>query len=78
MVQFRCQVNVFGMLVNDGDVVHADRHGAVVIPADVVTRLLAAIDLVMWREKVILDRTRALGFTSATLREALRRAEAIH
>jgi regulator of RNase E activity RraA len=78
MVQFRCQVNVFGMLVNDGDVVHADQHGAVVIPAEAVTQLPAAVDLVMRREKVILDRARAPGFTSATLREALRRSDEIH
>jgi regulator of RNase E activity RraA len=78
MVQFRCQVNVFGMLANDGDVVHADLHGAVVIPAEAVRKLPGAIDLAARREKVILDLARAPGFTSAKMREALRRADEIH
>ena len=78
MVQMRCDVNVFGMLAGDGDVVHADFHGAVVIPADAVKRLPDAIELVARREKVILDMARAPGFTSAHMREALARAEDIH
>jgi regulator of RNase E activity RraA len=78
MVQMRCQVNVFGMLANDGDVVHADYHGAVVIPAEAVTKLPPAIDLVSRREKVILELARSSGFTSAKMREALRRAAEIH
>ena len=32
----KCDVNIFGMLVDHDDVVHADVHGAVVIPAEAV------------------------------------------
>ena len=78
MVQMRCEVNVFGMLVKDDDVVHADYHGAVVIPADAVRKLPDAIDLISRREKVILDMARAEGFTSAKMRDALKRAGEIH
>ena len=78
MVQMRCDVNIFGMLVHDGDVVHADFHGAVVIPAGAVTRLPDAIDLVTRREKVILDMARAPGFTAKRMREALRQSGEIH
>ena len=78
LVAMGCQVNVFGMLANHDDVIHADFHGAVVIPADAVRRLPEAIDLVARREKVILDLARAPGFTSATMREALKRAGEIH
>jgi hypothetical protein len=78
MVQMRCEVNVFGMLVKDDDVVHADYHGAVVIPPDAVRKLPDAIDLISRREKVILDMTRAEGFTSAKMRDALKRAGEIH
>jgi hypothetical protein len=49
MVDFGKQVNVFGMQVAHDDVVHADYHGAVVIPADVVKKLPAAIDLIARR-----------------------------
>jgi regulator of RNase E activity RraA len=78
MVQMRCQVNVFGMLAGDGDVVHADFHGAVVVPAEAVKKLPAAIDLISRREKVILDMAKAPDFTSAKMREALRKAGEIH
>jgi hypothetical protein len=78
MVQMRCEVSLFGMLVKDDDVVHADYHGAVVIPADAVRKLPDAIDLISRREKVILDMARAEGFTSAKMRDALKRAGEIH
>jgi len=78
MVQMRCEVNLFGMLVKDDDVVHADYHGAVVIPADAVRKLPDAIELISRREKVILDMARAEGFTSAKMRDALKRAGEIH
>ena len=54
--------------------IHADFHGAVVIPAEAVRKLPAAIDLVSRREKVILDICHAPGFTPAKLREALKRS----
>ena len=50
MVQMQCQVNVFGMPVGHDDVIHADYHGAVVVPADAVRKLPAAIDLIARRE----------------------------
>ena len=78
MVQMNCQVNVFGMLAGHDDVIHADFHGAVVVPDDCVARLPAAIDLVSRRERVILDMARAAGFTAAKMREALRKAGEIH
>ena len=78
MVDFGKPVNVHGMNVAHDDVIHADRHGAVVIPADAVKKLPAAIDLVSRREKVILDICKAPDFTVAKLRDALQRAGEIH
>jgi regulator of RNase E activity RraA len=78
MVQMRCDVNIFGMLARHDDVVHADFHGAVIIPADAVKKLPDAIELVARREKVILEAARAPGFTSAKMREALKRSGEIH
>lgn len=78
LVQMKCGVNIFGMLVGHDDVVHADVHGAVVIPAEAVRKLPEAIDLVTRREKAILDRARAPGFTSQAMREALRQSGEIH
>jgi regulator of RNase E activity RraA len=78
LVQMGCDVNVFGMLAGADDVIHADFHGAVVIPADAVTRLPEAIELIARREKAILDIARAPGFTSAKMREALKRSSEVH
>lgn len=78
LVDFGRPVNVFGMQAGHDDVIHADRHGAVVIPAEAVRRLPAAIDLLSRREAVILDVCRDPGFTAAKLRAALAAAGEIH
>ena len=78
LVDYAKPVNVFGMNCAHDDVIHADSHGAVVIPAAAVRLLPAAIDLVARREKVILDICAAPGFTPAKLREAMRRSGEIH
>jgi regulator of RNase E activity RraA len=64
------QVDVLGMVVSDGEIVHADRHGAIVIPRELLDKLPAAIDLMARREKEILDAARKPGFGIAALRQA--------
>jgi regulator of RNase E activity RraA len=78
MVDFGRPVDVFGMNVVHDDVIHADHHGAVVIPADVVRKLPEAIDLLTRREKVILDICADPGFTPAKLRAAVKASGEIH
>jgi len=70
VVDIGSQVDVSGMVVSDGDIVHADRHGAIVIPRDLLDKLPAAIDLMARREKEILDAARKPGFGMAKLRDA--------
>ena len=65
-------------VVVDGDLVHADRHGAVVIPHASVPKVLEAAALLARREKVLLDAARKPGFSVETLREAFSRADEIH
>lgn len=72
------EVSIHGMVVKDGDLIHADRHGACVIPLAVAAKLPAAIDLGARREKVILDAARAPGFSFAALKTALEGADEIH
>lgn len=78
LVDFGRPVNVGGMNTGHDDVIHADLHGAVVVPDDCVRRLPAAIDLVSRREKVIMDICKAPGFTPAKLRAAVRESGEIH
>ena len=78
IVQYGQEVSVHGMACHHDAVVHADRHGAVVIPHDAVTKLPAAIELLSRRERVILDLCASRDFSVAALREALARADEIH
>ncbi|WP_109312358.1 RraA family protein [Ruegeria sp. AU67] len=48
-------VSVFGLTVNPGELVHADRHGALVVPGDVVDQLEAAIQKLLVTERIVLD-----------------------
>lgn len=52
-------VTVFGLTICDGDLVHADRHGAVVIPPDVLGGLAAGIEKLWASERLVLDRAKA-------------------
>ncbi|RYJ03298.1 MAG: hypothetical protein EON47_04600 [Acetobacteraceae bacterium] len=60
------------------DVVHADRHGAVVIPAEAVRQLPIAIELITRKEAVILDMCKRDDFDIHKLKEALAKSEDIH
>ena len=63
VAQWACEVNVMGMVVQDGDLVHADRHGAVVVPLSAVRGVLDSLDLMVRREAVILESARRPGAT---------------
>lgn len=78
VVEFGRPVNIFGMQAGHDDVIHADFHGAVVVPAEAVTKLPEAIALVARREKLIMDVCAAPDFTPAKLKDAITRAGEIH
>jgi regulator of RNase E activity RraA len=72
------EVTVNGMAARNGDLIHADRHGAVIIPQSAVAKLPAAVELVQRREAPILAAARAEGFDISALRRALGDAAEIH
>ena len=55
-------INIFGMNIKSGDLVHADRHGAVVVPTDVIDDLEASILKMQQTERLVLDPARKMGF----------------
>ena len=63
-------VRVFGLTVRDGDLVHADRHGALVVPTDIIPALGDAIRKLLATEKLVLDPARAEGFDFAAFEAA--------
>jgi regulator of RNase E activity RraA len=77
VVDFGGPVDVLGMAVVDGDIIHADLHGAIVIPRNVLEKMPGAIDLMARREKVILDAAKQPGFGMQALREAFAESDRI-
>ena len=63
-------VKIFGMTVAMGDLVHADRHGAVVIPPEVIDQLAAAIGKMQDTEQLVLGPAREPGFDFAKFEAA--------
>ena len=72
------EVNVHGMVTNSGDLIHADRHGAVIIPHGVARQVPAAAELCMRREKPILDACKSGDFSVELIEKALNEAGEIH
>jgi regulator of RNase E activity RraA len=77
VVDFGKQVDVLGMAVSHNDIVHADYHGAVVIPPAALDKLPAAMDLMARKEKVVLEAARKPGFDPQKMREAMAEADLV-
>ncbi len=71
-------MNVAGMRVMSGDLIHADQHGAVVIPWAVATQVKEAPDSIARRERVIIDAATEPGFNMERLKKAWGDAAEVH
>jgi regulator of RNase E activity RraA len=65
VVDFGGPIAVHGMAVQSGDLIHADRHGAVVVPADKVDAMAAALDALMKQEARIIAAAKSGGGVEA-------------
>jgi regulator of RNase E activity RraA len=63
-------VNVFGLTVSRGNLIHADRHGAVVIPKEVINDLKDAIHKLFASEQLILGPAGKKGFNFDSFKSA--------
>ncbi len=72
VVEFGVSVTIHSMEVKSGDLIHADRHGAVVVPADRVDALQAALDGLMKQEARIIAAARVPGVTVEAIKAAFR------
>ncbi len=63
-------VNIHGMTVTQGDLIHADRHGALVVPPEVIPTLKDAIQKLLDTESIILDPARKDDFNIDKLLDA--------
>ena len=55
VTEFDSTVHLYGLEVKPGEIVHADRHGAVVIPTDIIKLLSSSVRKLQETEKIILD-----------------------
>jgi regulator of RNase E activity RraA len=62
---FGIAVTVHGMKVNSGDLIHADQHGAVVVPLDVIDKMKGALDELNVREARIINVAKEVGTVEA-------------
>jgi len=78
IVDFGNPVTVNAMAVQSGDLIHADQHGAVVIPHDVALDIPAAAAKIMEREAIVLAACKASGAGIASVKAALAKAAEYH
>lgn len=76
VVEIGTEVSIMGVRVAEDDLVHADRHGAVVVPGEVIPDLEAAIATVIANEAIILGPARAPDFSIEKLEAAWAEFEA--
>jgi regulator of RNase E activity RraA len=62
---FGTPVTVHGMRVNSGDLIHADQHGAVVVPLEIIPKMHAALDNLNAREARIIKAAKEVGTVEA-------------
>jgi regulator of RNase E activity RraA len=72
VVDFGIPVVIHGMATKSGDLIHADRHGAVVVPVDKIDVMQAALDGLMKQEARIIQAARAPGATVESIKAAIR------
>jgi regulator of RNase E activity RraA len=73
VVEFDVSVTVHSMEVRSGDLIHADRHGAVVVPQQSIDTMAAALDGLMTREAKIIAAARLPGATAENINRVLLR-----
>jgi 4-hydroxy-4-methyl-2-oxoglutarate aldolase len=65
-------VTVDGMTVRPGDLIHADKHGAITIPADQVGTLLSAVAAVERYERPLIQLCKSSEFSTAKLEQLMK------
>lgn len=71
-------VAIHGLTINDGDLVHADMHGAVVIPPEGLAMLPDGIDVITRKERPLIEASKRPGFSVDDLKRAMAEADDIH
>jgi regulator of RNase E activity RraA len=71
VVDFGLNVNIHGMAVRSGDLIHADRHGAVVVPIETIDKMKDAAPGLAAKEAKIIDAAKS-GAGLAAIKAAMK------
>jgi 4-hydroxy-4-methyl-2-oxoglutarate aldolase len=72
MVDFGLPVKVGGLWIKPGDLIHADQHGVVTIPADLASKIPEAVARVEADERKIIEYCRSRDFSAEGLKALYR------
>ena len=78
VVDWGVPVNVHGMEVSHGELVHMDMHGAVVVPEQHVEAVIAEAQKIIARERIVINASQQPGFDMEKLRAAWKGMAEIH
>ena len=71
-------VNVHGLEVAHGDLVHMDQHGAVIVPTEMINAVCIEAKKIMARERVLIEAAQTPGFDMEKMRAAWKGMAEIH
>jgi 4-hydroxy-4-methyl-2-oxoglutarate aldolase len=72
IVDFGRPVQVGGLTVNPGDLLHADQHGVLSVPKEIAAEIPAAAERLLEREHRVIDFCTSMEFTVEKLRDAVK------
>ena len=74
VLEYGSSINIHGLHVNDGDIIHADQHGAVVIPSDALPMIESGINYMAKKEKHLIEAAKQPNFDMEKLKIAWQNA----
>jgi len=74
VIEFNSPVNVHGLNIKDGDIIHADQHGAVIIPDQALSIIKKAIIYMNKKERHLIEAAKQDNFNIEKLIEAWTKA----
>ncbi|MAI41332.1 MAG: acyl transferase [Gammaproteobacteria bacterium] len=78
VVDWGSPVNVHGMECEDSDLIHADMHGACVIPEGMERSIIEEAKRISAQEAILIKESKKVGFNVDKIRDAYKRMAEIH
>ncbi len=75
---FGCPVQVGGLTIHPGDLIHADCHGVQTVPLEIADKVPAVARDIRQRRQDLVGLRRSAGFTLEKLRQAIRDTALVH